>query len=86
MLGEGGHVLVQDCLYGGTQSFVDTDLRDFGMTFDVIDADDPGSWKDKLKPNTRAIYTEAMTNPLVQVIDQSRLAGVSDVSIAATMN
>lgn len=64
-----GHVLVQDCLYGGTQALFTTDLPEFGITHDVIDSNDPASWGEKLRPNTRAIYTEALTNPLIQVID-----------------
>ena len=43
--------------------------RDLAIEADVIDAADPSSWQRKLKPNTRAIYTEALTNPLLQVID-----------------
>ncbi len=68
-LAAGGHVLVQDKLYGGTHSFVVEDLARFGMTFDFIDAQDPASWTGKLRPETRAIYVESMTNPLVEVAD-----------------
>ena len=64
-----GHVLVQDCLYGGTHGLFAHDLPAFGITCDVIDSADPASWGEKLRPNTRAIYTEALTNPLLQVID-----------------
>jgi len=69
LLGEGGHLLVQGQLYGGTHAFVHHDLGRFGGSFDTIDPERPDSWKDKLRPNTRAIYVEAMTNPLLQVID-----------------
>src|SRR5262245_17235169 len=43
-LGKGGHVLVQDCLYGGTQSFVAGDLPAFGMSAGVLDAARPDAW------------------------------------------
>ncbi len=69
VLGKGGHVLVQDCLYGGTQSFVQHDLAVLGMEYDVIDAGAPESWSALVRPNTRAVYVEAMTNPTLQVID-----------------
>ncbi|MEE2790515.1 MAG: aminotransferase class I/II-fold pyridoxal phosphate-dependent enzyme [Acidobacteriota bacterium] len=69
VLSPGGHLLVQGNLYGGTHSFVTRDLADFGMTYTVIDADDPASWAASLQPTTRAIYVEAMTNPLLQVAD-----------------
>ncbi|MBI4500309.1 MAG: aminotransferase class I/II-fold pyridoxal phosphate-dependent enzyme [Gemmatimonadetes bacterium] len=69
VLSTGDHLLIQDSLYGGTHDFVTHDLPDFGISYDFIDADDAGSWKGKLKPTTRAIYVEAMSNPLLQVTD-----------------
>jgi len=65
----GDHLLAQECLYGGTHNFITKDLETFGISYDFIDGDDPGSWKHKLKPNTKAIYVETMTNPLLQVAD-----------------
>ena len=69
VLTAGDHLLVQDCLYGGTHDFVTRDLGGFGISHDFIDADDAGSWKSKLRPTTKAIYVETMTNPLLQVAD-----------------
>ncbi|MEW6729959.1 MAG: aminotransferase class I/II-fold pyridoxal phosphate-dependent enzyme [Acidobacteriota bacterium] len=69
ILSAGDHLLVQDCLYGGTHNLITDDFTHFGLSYDFIDADDPSSWKDKLRPNTKAIYVEAMTNPLLQVAD-----------------
>ena len=69
VLSAGDHLLAQDCLYGGTHDLITREFASFGLSFDFINADDPDSWKSKLRPNTRAIYVETMTNPLVQVID-----------------
>jgi cystathionine beta-lyase/cystathionine gamma-synthase len=69
ILSSGDHFLAQECLYGGTHDFITKDLETFGISYDFIDGDDPGSWKHKLKPNTKAIYVESMTNPLLQVAD-----------------
>jgi cystathionine beta-lyase/cystathionine gamma-synthase len=66
-LSGGGHVLVQDQLYGGTHMLVSGHLAGFGFEHDFIDPDEPDSWRAKLRPNTRAIYVEAMTNPLLHV-------------------
>ena len=63
------HLLAQECLYGGTHDFITKDLETFGISYDFIDGDDPDSWKNKLKPNTKAMYVESMTNPLLQVAD-----------------
>ena len=68
-LGSGGHLLVQDQLYGGTHSLVTENLPAYGLSFDFIDGEEPASWRDKLRPTTRAIYVETMTNPLMRVAD-----------------
>jgi cystathionine beta-lyase/cystathionine gamma-synthase len=68
-LSAGDHFLAQGCLYGGTHDFLTNDLISWGISFDFIDGDDPDSWEQKLRPNTRAIYVETMTNPLLQVAD-----------------
>ena len=67
VLSPGGHLLAQSCLYGGTHDFVTKDFAGFGFSFDFIQADDPGSWKQLLRPNTKAIYVETLSNPLLEV-------------------
>ena len=69
VLTAGDHLLAQDCLYGGTHDFLTKDFAGFGIDFDFIDGDNPESWQAKLQPNTKAIYVEAMSNPLLQVSD-----------------
>ena len=69
ILSAGDHLLVQDCLYGGTHGFITKDLVDFGITYSFINADDPDSWKRQLQPKTKGIYVETMSNPLLQVPD-----------------
>ena len=69
LLSAGDHLLAQDCLYGGTHDFITRDFPSFGIAVDFVDADDPGSWRQKLRADTRAIYVETMSNPLLQVGD-----------------
>jgi cystathionine beta-lyase/cystathionine gamma-synthase len=69
VLSSGDHLLAQECLYGGTHDFITKDLPAFGISFDFIDGDDPDSWKEQLRPNTKVIYVETMTNPMLQVAD-----------------
>ena len=69
VLSSGDHLLAQDCLYGGTHDFVTEDFASFGIGYDFIDGEDPASWKKKLRPNTRAVYVETITNPLLKVAD-----------------
>ncbi len=69
VLSAGDHLLAQSCLYGGTHDFVTREFKGLGLSADFIDADRPDSWRKQLQPNTRAIYVEAMTNPLLEVAD-----------------
>lgn len=73
-LGAEDHLLAQDCLYGGTHSLVAHDLPQHGIAFDFIDGNEPGSWEGKLRPETKVIYVEAMTNPLLEVADLEAVA------------
>jgi len=63
----GGHLLVQDVLYGGTHGLLTSQFAGFGLSYDFIDPSAPQSWEAKLRPNTRAIYVEAISNPLMGV-------------------
>jgi len=69
LLSAGDHVLVQDCLYGGTSGLLNNDLRRLGITYDVLDPQAPGTWPAQVRENTRAVYVETLTNPLIQLAD-----------------
>jgi cystathionine beta-lyase/cystathionine gamma-synthase len=95
VLSQGDHLLAQDCLYGGTHDLITKDLPGLGISFDFIDGNDPGSWEKKLKPSTKAIYVETMTNPLIQVADLKavvdfakahRLVSMIDNTFASPIN
>ncbi len=66
-----------DCLYGGTQGFVTQDLPKLGITHTFIDGNDPDSWGQALQKNTKAIYVETLTNPLLQMPDIEAVAEFS---------
>ncbi len=68
-LSSGDHLLVQDCLYGGTHHLITEDFPSFGIDFDFVNGSDPQSWVEKRRPNTRAIYLETISNPLMGVPD-----------------
>ena len=69
LLSAGDHLLVQDCLYGGTTGLLDHELTRFGITYSAIDPQAPDSWDSLLQPTTRVIYVESLTNPLLQLAD-----------------
>jgi len=69
LLSAGDHVIFQDCLYGGTYDYARREFARHGLTCDFVDGEDPDGWARALRPETRMIYFEAITNPLVQVAD-----------------
>jgi cystathionine beta-lyase/cystathionine gamma-synthase len=73
-LSAGDHLLAQDTLYGGTHDFLTRDFASFGISFDFVDANDPKSWESRLRAETKAIYVETITNPLMQVADLEGIA------------
>ncbi|HYC10832.1 MAG TPA: aminotransferase class I/II-fold pyridoxal phosphate-dependent enzyme [Steroidobacteraceae bacterium] len=74
VLSSGDHLLAQSCLYGGTHDLITGELPQLGISADFIDAQRPDSWAARLRPTTRAIYVEAMTNPLLEVGDLEGVA------------
>ncbi len=74
VLRQGDHILVQDCLYGGTHAFVFDDLPGWGITAETFDPTDADSWEDRVRPETKVIYAETITNPLVQVAELESIA------------
>ena len=63
----GDHLLAHNTLYGGTADFVNNELAGYGIERDLIDATNPSDWDSKLKPNTKVIYVETITNPIMDV-------------------
>ena len=95
VLSNGDHLLAQNSLYGGTHTFVTDDLGKFGISYDFIDGNSPDSWKGKLRNNTKAIYVETITNPLVEVADhravvqfakENKLISLIDNTFASPIN
>jgi cystathionine gamma-synthase/cystathionine gamma-lyase/cystathionine beta-lyase len=65
LLGKGDHLLVSDVLYGGTHDFVTANAERLGWEYTSIDPQAPDTWE--VRPNTRAILVETITNPLMRV-------------------
>jgi cystathionine beta-lyase/cystathionine gamma-synthase len=74
VLRAGDHLLAQNCLYGGTHDFVMRDFPALGLTVDFVDGDRPETWRAKLRAETKAIYVETMSNPLLEVADLQAVA------------
>lgn len=69
VLSAGDHLLTQGALYGGTRELFTDALPAFGVEVDTVDGGDPAEWESALRPNTRALYLETISNPLLRVPD-----------------
>jgi cystathionine beta-lyase/cystathionine gamma-synthase len=77
LLKAGDHVLLSDNTYGGTFRLFDRILSNFGLTFDLIDISNVDLVEGAMKPNTRMVFLETPTNPVMIVSD---LQAVSEVA------
>ena len=65
----GSHVIATEDLYGGSIRLFRTVCSKRDIEFDYVDTADIAALKSKLKPNTKAIYLETPTNPMIQISD-----------------
>ncbi|HET6805044.1 MAG TPA: PLP-dependent aspartate aminotransferase family protein [Frateuria sp.] len=75
LLDSGSHVIAMDDLYGGTyRLFERVRRRSAGLDFDFVDLNDTKALKAALKPNTRMIWGETPTNPMLKLVDLAKVA------------
>jgi cystathionine beta-lyase/cystathionine gamma-synthase len=67
LLGTGDHLLAQKTLYGGTFDLLAKDFPALGIEFDLLDPADPESWEKLVRPTTRALLVESISNPRVEI-------------------
>jgi cystathionine beta-lyase/cystathionine gamma-synthase len=76
----GEHVIVSDNTYGGTFRLFSRILSNYNIEFDFVDTSDVSNVEAAIKPNTRMVFVETPTNPVMIVTD---LQAVSDVAHSA---
>ncbi|MGI8911212.1 MAG: cystathionine gamma-synthase [Rubrobacteraceae bacterium] len=75
LLSPGDHVVAGDDLYGGTYRLFDKVLKDGnGLAFDYVDTTDPASVEWALRPETKMLWIETPTNPMLTLSDIARLS------------
>jgi cystathionine gamma-synthase len=65
----GDHVLLANDVYGGTYRLLARVLADWGVAHDVVDMTDLGAFRSAVRDETRVVWVETPTNPLLKVID-----------------
>ena len=77
LMDKGAHVVASSDLYGGTFNLFNQELPTFGMSSTLVDPYDFEAIEAAIQPNTQLLYFEAITNPLLKVIDIPRLAEIA---------
>lgn len=78
MLKAGDHVVCSDDVYGGTFRLFDKVIQDKGIQFDYVDLTNIDLLKSKIKANTKMIWIETPTNPLLKVIDIKKVTALAN--------
>ncbi len=65
----GDHVVFQADLYGGTHHFITAELARFGVQYTLVPGSSPADIAAALEENTRIVYLESPSNPLLKIID-----------------
>src|SRR5512147_3231387 len=68
-LAAGDHVVYSDDVYGGTFRIFDKVYRHHGVSFDAVDMSDPRNVEAALRKNTRLVWIESPTNPMLKIVD-----------------
>jgi methionine-gamma-lyase len=74
----GDHIISSNTTYGGTFAFLQNYLPKFRIETSFVDITDLEEVKKAIRPNTRMIYTESMTNPLLQISNIPALAAIAN--------
>jgi methionine-gamma-lyase len=74
----GDHIVSSITTYGGTFAFMQNYLPKFNISTTFVDITDPEAIRRAIRPETRIIYTESMTNPMLQISDIPALAAIAN--------
>lgn len=73
----GDHVVLQQTLYGGTYNLVTEEFAKYGIEFSFTDGWEAKDFADKIKENTKVIYVETPSNPLLTITDIEAVAALA---------
>ena len=71
---QGDHLIVTEDLYGGTYRLFEQIFQQYGLEFSYVDTSDIVQVTAAIRPETKALFVESLTNPLLKVADVAALA------------
>lgn len=72
----GDHIIISDDLYGGTYRIVNQIFSKYQLNFSCVDITDIESVENAIRPNTKAIFIETPTNPMMKIADVKRIVDI----------
>jgi len=76
-LKKGDHVIAGDDIYGGTYRLFEQVLRNYGLQFTYVNPENPDNVENALRKNTRLVWIETPTNPLMRIVDIRQISKIS---------
>ncbi|MGA2499612.1 MAG: PLP-dependent transferase, partial [Tepidisphaeraceae bacterium] len=77
LLGKGDHIIVHDDLYGGTYRLLTKVIANHGVSIDFVNTRDLALLEKSIKPETKMIWLETPTNPLMNLLDLAAISAVA---------
>ena len=76
LFSRGDHLLVTEDLYGGTYRLFEQIFNQYGLTFSYVDTSETAAVEAAIRPETKGLFVESLTNPLLKVADIASLAAI----------
>ncbi len=77
MLSAGDHVVCSDDVYGGTSRHFNRVLTRYGLAFTYVDSSQPETVRQAIRPETKMLWVETPTNPLLKITDIEAMAAIA---------
>ena len=77
ILEKGDHIVSSAKLYGGTYTMLAVNFAKLGIEATLVDPDEPENFRRALKPNTKAVFSETLGNPAINVIDIAAIGAIA---------
>ena len=84
-LKRGDHVIVQQVIYGGTYNFIVSEFEKYGIEYSFTESDKIEDFKVLVKENTKIIYIETPSNPLLGITDMQQITDLAREKDIITM-
>jgi len=76
-LNKGDHLVVQHTIYGGAYNFIVEEFPKYGIEFDFTEGFSEEDFTSKIKSNTKVIYVESPSNPLMKITDLNMISRIA---------